>query len=73
ENCIRCHVNTLEDAKINTIDRDFYSRRTGRQCWDCHRDVPHGRVNSLQSVPNARVPLPESPVPDWLINRLNRN
>ncbi len=73
ENCIRCHVNTLEDAKINTIDRDFHSRRTGRQCWDCHREVPHGRVNSLQSVPNAKVPLPESPVPAWLLNRLNKN
>ncbi len=54
ENCIRCHINMLEDAKINTIDREFHSRRTERQCWDCHREVPHGRVNSLQSVPNAR-------------------
>ncbi len=73
ENCIRCHINMLEDAKINTIDREFHSRRTERQCWDCHREVPHGRVNSLQSVPNAKVPLPESPVPDWLLNRLNKN
>jgi cytochrome c nitrite reductase small subunit len=37
-----------------------------RLCWECHRETPHGRVNSLSSVPYARVPLPESPVPDWI-------
>ncbi|MDA3880072.1 MAG: hypothetical protein PF436_06775 [Prolixibacteraceae bacterium] len=37
-----------------------------RACWECHREVPHGRVRSLSSVPNARIPLPPSPIPDWL-------
>jgi cytochrome c nitrite reductase small subunit len=32
---------------------------------DCHREVPHGRVNSLSGTPGARVPLPPSPVPGW--------
>ena len=41
DNCIRCHLNLLEDAKINTIDQAFHSRRTERQCWECHREVPH--------------------------------
>ncbi len=72
-NCIRCHMHLLEDAKINTIDSNFHSRRTDRQCWDCHREVPHGRVNSLQSVPYARVPLPQSPVPGWLQDALKQD
>ncbi|MBI4976470.1 MAG: cytochrome c nitrite reductase small subunit [Spirochaetes bacterium] len=62
ENCIRCHrhaVNSLmEYAKNNVKDR--------RGCVSCHREVPHGRVNSLASAPYARVPVPESPVPAWL-------
>ena len=37
-----------------------------RNCWECHRETPHGRVNSLSSVPYTRVPTPESPVPEWL-------
>lgn len=66
QNCIRCHSNLITDAKMNTIHTDFHSDRTDRTCWECHREVPHGRVNSLSSTPNAKVPLPESPVPDWL-------
>ena len=38
----------------------------GKACWDCHRDVPHGGMNSLSSTPAALVPYPESPVPEWL-------
>jgi cytochrome c nitrite reductase small subunit len=38
----------------------------GKACWDCHREVPHGRISNLAMSPNAIVPLPESPVPQWL-------
>ncbi|MDL2211185.1 cytochrome c nitrite reductase small subunit, partial [Bacteroides sp. OttesenSCG-928-M17] len=40
----------------------------GKACWDCHREVPHTVVSNLSSSPNAIVPLPQSPVPDWLKN-----
>jgi cytochrome c nitrite reductase small subunit len=71
-NCIRCHEQTLLDPKMDFNRDDFYSSRTDRKCWECHRETPHGRVNSLSSVPNARVPLPESPVPQWLKKELKK-
>lgn len=73
ENCIRCHTDLINDTKLLTRAPVYYHHRTERKCWDCHREVPHGRVNSLTSTPNARVPLPESPVPDWLKELSNKN
>ena len=67
ENCIRCHANMFDQSKlISQTKGRFQAHNTDRECWECHREVPHGRVNSLSSVPNAKVPVPESPVPDWL-------
>ena len=65
-NCIRCHSALLLDPKLASTVENQEAHATDRVCWECHREVPHGRVNSLSSVPNARVPLPESPVPVWL-------
>ena len=65
-NCIRCHENTLTDYKVDSYNPSLIEHRTERKCWDCHREVPHGRVNSLSSVPNAQAPLPGSPIPKWL-------
>ena len=66
-NCIRCH------SQLNTefVETGRHSWREmqeigGSACWDCHRDVPHTRSRSLSSTPDARVPMPESNVPDWL-------
>ena len=66
QNCIRCHEPLLTDAVMNTRSMETDHHRKGYHCLECHREVPHGRVNSLSAVPWARVPLPESPVPDWL-------
>ncbi len=65
-NCIRCHNKLISNAKLEVQTMDYNEHFKGRFCWECHREVPHGRVNSLSSVPNARVPLPSSPVPDWM-------
>lgn len=65
-NCIRCHVHLLTDLKMEQQSEMFSQIRNGRSCVDCHRETPHGRVHSLSSVPYARVPLPEGPVPIWL-------
>ncbi len=65
-NCIRCHHHLVTDSKLLSSTTEYQHFRSERKCWECHREVPHGRVNSLSSVPNARVPLLESPVPDWL-------
>ena len=69
DNCIRCHTQ-LNQEFVNTgrIDYMMSRRGEGKACWDCHRNVPHGGMNSLMSTPNAEAvtPLPPSPVPEWL-------
>ena len=69
DNCIRCHkqLNT-EFVKTGRIDYMEAKRGEGMACWDCHRNVPHGGINTLTSTPNAetQVPIPPSPVPEWL-------
>ncbi len=65
-NCIRCHTNLLTDEKMKQRSPDFHVERKDRDCWECHRETPHGRVNSLSSVPYARVPVAGSPIPEWL-------
>ena len=67
ENCVRCHSALLEKTRLFTGQE----HGAGRQCWECHREVPHGRVNSLASAPHARVPVP-GPVrmPAWLSRHL---
>ncbi len=70
-NCIRCHSDLLLDPKMQKDVEGHNAHRTERKCWECHREVPHGRVNSLSSVPNARVPLPKNLIPDWLRKYLN--
>jgi cytochrome c nitrite reductase small subunit len=62
-NCIRCHIPLFGQQKQLAGQ---FKHTEDRLCWECHRETPHGRVNSLSSVPDARVPLPESPVPEWL-------
>lgn len=72
-NCIRCHQPLLEVAHMQIVDHtDYYENRIARHCWDCHRENPHGRVNSLSAVPNAIVPKLKNPIPDWLHHILNK-
>ncbi|MEE4215743.1 MAG: cytochrome c nitrite reductase small subunit [Bacteroidales bacterium] len=66
DNCLRCHEQIGHGFKYLGGDSRQYEEFTERLCWDCHREVPHGRVRSLSSTPWAIVPLPDSPVPDWI-------
>lgn len=53
-NCISCHA-TLTEVVVSNSDRyhDFAGvSQTDRKCWDCHRDVPHGKARSISSTPN---------------------
>jgi cytochrome c nitrite reductase small subunit len=67
QNCIRCHTQ-LNTEFVKTGMVAYADVKNGREkaCWDCHRDVPHTRISNLASAPDAIVPLPASPVPDWL-------
>lgn len=67
QNCRRCHEELISDTKLTTMQPDIHRNIEDRYCTDCHRETPHGRINSLSSVPDARgIPLPDSPVPEWL-------
>ncbi len=67
ENCIRCHTQLNTDfVQTGMITYTEAKNGQGKACWDCHTQVPHTKVSNLASSPNAIVPLPESPVPDWL-------
>ena len=66
-NCIRCHTElTTEMVKLGKMDFKMTQDGEGKACWDCHRDVPHGGKNSLSATVDAKVPFPDSPVPEWL-------
>ncbi len=70
QNCIRCHNDLITDNKMLSKTKEFDHFRTdGRKCWECHREVPHGRVRSLSSDPNAFIPDNRKPIPNW-INKL---
>jgi len=66
-NCIRCHTQ-LNTEFVNTgmITYTDVKEGQGKACWDCHTSVPHTKVSNLAASPHAIVPLPASPVPEWL-------
>ena len=71
QNCVRCHNELITDNKMLSKSLSFdHFRIEGRKCWECHREVPHGRVNSLSSVPNAQIPQTKTPIPAWINNLL---
>lgn len=73
-NCIRCHTQlNTEFVKTGMIDYAQVKKGEGKACWDCHTQVPHTKISNLGSSPDAIVPLPESPVPEWLKNRMKKN
>ncbi len=72
ENCERCH-----SALLSTVDLVHNMAKLKEEdnikCWTCHREVPHGKVNSLSSSPNARVPKLNPVLPDWLHNLFKKD
>lgn len=65
-NCIRCHEYVINDTRMMRPEFSQNDLRKDRKCWECHREVPHGRVKGLSTTPYAIVPLLDSPVPGWL-------
>ncbi len=66
ENCKRCHEYLNKEVGTYTTTLKTHQKGEGKLCWECHRETPHGTVNSLSATPYARVPELESPVPEWL-------
>jgi cytochrome c nitrite reductase small subunit len=72
ENCKGCHQKVNEEVNLRLISFEDKVHDNGKLCWDCHREVPHGRVKGLNSAPDSKVPLPGSPIPEFIRN-LNRD
>lgn len=70
ENCIRCHSDLVHEVSSGSLTAMNARAGEGLLCWQCHREVPHGRVNSLASTPYARVPRLGPIAPEWLRNYL---
>ncbi|HLN53940.1 MAG TPA: cytochrome c nitrite reductase small subunit [Lentimicrobium sp.] len=66
ENCIRCHKNLIDYVSLIQVTGENHAEGAGHRCWDCHRETPHGTVNSLASTPYSLVPRMKSIVPDWM-------
>lgn len=66
KNCIRCHSNQIHPISVRAITAQSIQEHGEGYCWDCHRETPHGRVNSLTSTPFARTPQLSPPYPDWI-------
>lgn len=49
-NCRRCHAELVGEVHI----REWTPG--DNRCWDCHREVPHGRVSSLSTVQDVFAP-----------------
>ena len=75
KNCIRCHEDQVTDAKLSGQVADHKVHRTDRPCWECHREVPHGKQRSLSTIPivNDVESVKRPKVPEWLQTQLKSN
>jgi cytochrome c nitrite reductase small subunit len=57
-NCRRCHAQVVDDVSLAA------HRPGDLRCWACHRETPHGRVQSLSATPGVYQPqLPPAEQP----------
>jgi len=66
ENCIRCHYELVSMVRSIQVTADNHDEGEGARCWDCHRETPHGSVNSLSAAPFTIIPRMESVMPAWM-------
>lgn len=63
-NCIRCHSNLLDETDLIHAQYKDYLQGNVKLCWDCHRDVSHGRTKSLAATAYYHVPQLSDPTPE---------
>ena len=66
KNCIGVIQSKSIHISIRAITAQSIQEYGEGYCWDCHRETPHGRVNSLTSTPFARTPQVSAPYPEWM-------
>ncbi len=72
QNCIRCHQNQIHPVSLRGINAKGITDDSEIYCWHCHREVPHGRVNSLSSTPYAIVPDQTGAVPNFITDLISK-
>lgn len=72
QNCIRCHEYQVNAVSAANVTGKNYKEGEGMLCWGCHREVPHGNINSQASTPHAYVPDQNKIVPEWIEKVLNK-
>jgi cytochrome c nitrite reductase small subunit len=65
ENCIRCHSDMLHEVSASKVTGESYKTENDMLCWNCHREVPHGRIHSQSSTPYSTAPQLTKPFPEW--------
>ena len=63
ENCIRCHEKLFDGTNLIHGTYEEYIAGDAKLCWQCHREVPHGRIRSLAATPYYHVPQLEDSTP----------
>lgn len=77
-NCVRCHQDQITDARLAGLVENHQGHRADRICWECHREVPHGKVRSLSAVGHqiepirAHAPADRDIIPQWMKPHLNQ-
>lgn len=71
ENCERCHENylTLKDMRRSNEEEEEDGEKP---CWDCHRETPHGKINSLSSSQYVKIFGPKEVVSEWITKYLSK-
>jgi cytochrome c nitrite reductase small subunit len=70
ENCLRCHSELVDPLAWGKMSSMVGQGGQDRLCWDCHREVPHGRIKGLTTTPEAEIQLRSRPLPEWLRRQL---
>jgi cytochrome c nitrite reductase small subunit len=61
DNCISCHRETVSQMLANSSLYEKTGKdpvHTGRSCWQCHREVPHGTMRNLMATQNNFIVSP---------------
>lgn len=66
ENCKRCHIEQVNPVSIANVSGRNYMSGEGRLCWDCHREVPHGKLSGQAITPYSRGPSLMGEQLEWI-------
>ncbi len=66
ENCLRCHSDIMNTMKLVETSMDNVKKGENKLCWDCHREIGHGKMSSLTLTPNALINIKAPRTAGWL-------